>query len=133
MFEPVSNVSIDDLTTALSTFGTRGTAELGFFHSLVHADSIPILFRISVSVVGSVEANYGSNWASGTIDFSQYGLVTSPKLIGVLEGISADHTSSFNLTNITATGCEYTVRQNKCKPPYETLPLDATFTIIALG
>ena len=39
MFESVTDVSIDDLTTALSQFGTRGAAELGYFHALTRADS----------------------------------------------------------------------------------------------
>lgn len=129
-YETVSNVSIDDLYRALARFGTLQTAELGYFHAL---DSIPILFRITVPVVGDPEAPYGPTYASGTIDYSDKGLTTPPKLLGVLEGIPANHTSSFELTNITATSVDYTVRQNKSLPPYATLPLDATFTIIALS
>jgi len=133
MFESVSDVSIDDLTTALSQFGTRGAAELGYFHALTHADSISILFKITTPVVGDPEALYGPTYAQGTIDYSDKGLTTPPKLLGVLEGISPDHTSSFDLINITATSVDYTVRQSKSVPPYSTLPLSATFTIIALG
>jgi hypothetical protein len=128
-FETVKDISAEELTTALSQFGTRGAAELGYFHALNN----PILFRITIPVVGDVEAPYGPSYARGTIDYSDQLLTAPPKLLGLLEGISADHTSSFNLSNITATSVDYVVRQNKCKPPYETLPLDATFTIIALG
>jgi hypothetical protein len=133
MFESVSDVSIDDLTTALSQFGTRGAAELGYFHALTHADSIPILFKITIPVVGDPEALYGPTYAQGTIDYSDKGLTTPPKLLGVLEGISLNHVSSFDLMNITATSVDYTVRQSKSVPPYSTLPLDATFTILALA
>ena len=133
MFESVSNVSIDDLTTALSQFGTRGAAELGYFHGITHADSLSILFKLTIPVVGDLEANYGPNWVRGTIDFSQYGLVTPPKLIGILEGISDDHNSSFNLTNITATSADYIVRQNTTSASVPTAMLDGQFTIIALA
>lgn len=132
-YETVSNVSIDDLYRALARFGTIQTAELGYFHALTNTDINPILFRVTVPVVGDPEDPYGPKYARGTIDYSDKGLTTPPKLLGVLEGISANHTSSFELTNITATSVDYTVRQNKSVPPYATLPLDATFTIIALN
>ena len=133
MFESVTDVSIDDLTTALSQFGTRGAAELGYFHALTHADSILILFKITIPVVGDPEALYGPTYAQGTIDYSDRQLTAPPKLLGVLEGISLNHTSSFDFTNITATSVDYTVRQNTTSASVPVLPLDATFTIIALS
>ena len=133
MFESVSSVSVDDLTTALSQFGTRGAAELGYFHALTHADSIPILFKITIPVVGDPEALYGPTYAQGTIDYSDRQLTAPPKLLGVLEGISPNHTSSFDLMSVTATSVDYTVRQNTTSASVPVLPLDATFTIIALS
>lgn len=132
-YETVTDVTVDDLYRALARFGTLQTAEMGYFHALTGTDSNPILFRITVPVVGDVEAPNGPTYARGTINYGGKGLTTPPKLLGFLEGISANHTSSFDLMNITATSCNYTVRQNKSVQPYDTLPLDATFTIIALG
>ena len=131
-YETVTDVTAGDLYSALAKFGTLQTAELGYFHALNRGDAIPILFKITIPVTGNPEAPYGPTYAQGTIDYSEKGLTTPPKLLGFLEGISADHTSSFELTNITATSADYTVRQNKNLAPYVTLPLDATFTIIAL-
>ena len=128
-YETVTNVSVDDLYRALASFGTFQAAGLGYFHAL---DSNPILFRITVPVVGDPQQPYGPTYASGTIDYSDKGLTTPPKLLGVLEGISPDHTSSFNFTNITETSVDYTVRQNLTSAIVPTLPLDATFTILAL-
>ncbi|MDQ0121544.1 hypothetical protein J2W17_000481 [Pseudomonas lini] len=132
-FESVTDVSIDDLYRALSRFGVLQTAELGYFHAIKHGDSLPILFKLSIPVVGDLENSYGPNWATGTIDYSDKGLTTPPKLLGFLEGISADHAGSFDLINITATSVDYVVRQNGFGSGVEALPLDATFTIIALG
>jgi hypothetical protein len=133
IYETVTNVSIDDLYRALARFGTLQTAEMGYFHALTGTDSNPILFRITVPVVGDPEAPFGPTYAKGTISYADKGLTTPPKLLGVVEGVSPDHTSSFNLTNITATSCDYTVRQNGFGSAVTTAPLDATFTIIALG
>ncbi|ANJ57433.1 hypothetical protein PMA3_20630 [Pseudomonas silesiensis] len=132
-FEIVTDVSIDDLTTALSQFGTRGAAELGYFHALTHADSIPILFRITVSVAGAPEQPYGPSYARGTIDYSDQLLTAPPKLLGLLEGISADHTFHYNFLSVTATSVDYIVRQNAFGAGVTTLPLDAVFTVAALA
>lgn len=132
-YETVTNVTVDDLYRALARFGTLQAAEMGYFHALAGTDSNPILFRITVPVVGDVEALNGPTYARGTINYADKGLTTPPKFLGVVEGVSPDHTSSFNLTNITATSCDYTVRQNSTLASVDPLPLDATFTIIALS
>lgn len=128
-FETVKDISAEELTTALSQFGTRGAAELGYFHALNN----PILFRISIPVVGDVEAPYGPSYARGTIDYSDQLLTAPPKLLGLLEGISADHTFHYNFLNVTATSVDYIVRQNAFGAGVTTLPLDAVFTVAALA
>jgi hypothetical protein len=130
-YETVTDVTVDDLYRALAQFGITQTAQLGYFHALDRGDSIPILFKITIPVVGDPEALYGPTYAQGTIDYSDKALTTPPKLLGVLTGISPDHAGSFDLINITTTSVDYTVRQNGFGT-VTTLPLDATFTIIAL-
>ncbi|CAI8959267.1 hypothetical protein [Pseudomonas sp. IT-P218] len=132
-YETVTDVTVDDLYRALARFGTLQAAEMGYFHALTGTDSNPILFRITVPVVGDVEAPNGPTYARGTISYADKGLTTPPKLLGVVEGVSPDHTSSFNLTNITATSCDYTVRQNSTSASVNPLPLNGSFTIIALS